>query len=301
MDFLFHSSRVNQLAPLPKTLYYTVRLGFYLAVIVTSVFIFILDGGVFRGGDNDSVLERQLAMFIIDLGVLYQSFFAKSRAELFGGNHTIASRQKQISRLLSYCKTDLLIVSGEFFGEVFNSDAVIAMLQAIGDDVRVELYSTSGDVDPNATEFIRLIRKKNWTIRTVNDDSRHIIVVDRKHTRVESREVSKDRRPADYQYGNPRRAGRFIRQFRDKALYGPAIDLFDSKSTPQQSNPPPDEEAVPSSDLKSDLPKQTAPNPTTDETDTSPASSPPADAKSASNQATLDGNAVENAAEEASA
>lgn len=140
---------------------------------------------------------------LLALFTLVDAMAATPKAPFYW-NFLLSERQTRIAELLACCKKSLLVVSGEFSHETFNSEAVLNELRKLPADVRVELYVTAARVDPASTEFLSWAKQRGLTVRQV-EDLAHRIVVDDLNVRIEFRDnglVGKGR-PAMLVYGDP--------------------------------------------------------------------------------------------------
>jgi hypothetical protein len=131
-----------------------------------------------------------------------------SQKSPFYWNYDASKRRDRIEELVRSCNRSLLIVSGEFNHETFESEGVVSALKAVPATAEIELYITDSEVDPKSVRFIAWVRDRGLKVGRIDQDIAHRIVVDDMNIRVEFRHsgLFGTGRPAMVAYGEPRLA-----------------------------------------------------------------------------------------------
>jgi len=149
-----------------------------------------------NSSENRNMLYTALFLGLIALVFAVLSALPRMRPALFDWNGPVKSRVEVISALIRECRETLVIVSGEFYHEVFDSDPVRSALHALSPDVKIYLYMTKDRIDPKSVKFNNWVNDRKLDIVMLRTAIKHRIIVDGKSGRIEFKDDRVANRPA---------------------------------------------------------------------------------------------------------
>lgn len=156
------------------------------------------------------------ALYLLSATAFLSACYAllRPRLEWRWGNHTLAGRVAHFVDLLSVAKRSVVIITGSLHHNLFDHDEVVCALEALPDDVRVEVFHED-PIDEKSARFKRELMRRNAEIRRIAPNQiSHGMIIDSKHCKVEAFGVpdGQDHKRARYYMFAPRLARRALDQ-----------------------------------------------------------------------------------------
>lgn len=129
-------------------------------------------------------------------------------------NSTVESQIRLVAHSIRNCEFELIIYSGEFHHDVYESPEVLAALRVLKNQ-SVKLYCQRKEVDPSARNFDALCKEKDWKVtRDLRSNQAHFLIVDRTDCRIEFHNgTTGGEQPARYFPGRPDYCRKILRAF----------------------------------------------------------------------------------------
>ena len=143
-----------------------------------------------------------ISIFLVSHTIISSWLSGKQQFQI-DSNDGVEKRRRKICDLIDSCESELLIVSGSFNPEIYDSPEVLASIERLDLGVRIEAYLENRAEDPllsveaainriKAKKFLDAIKDRAPIIGFVRGGTSHVIVVDRRNVRVEIEKTKPD-------------------------------------------------------------------------------------------------------------